>query len=139
MGVGCEQRFPQDFTLHLTWDKVSRLESQYVIPKAISDKVSRSPFVTLKRGLNIRYPRYAFTEQGVVMLSSILCSKRVIQANEQNVFASLREHVLFCKGINFGVGQERPFSKNEGLTPNLQKGRPADVPCVLWIERLGKK
>jgi hypothetical protein len=31
--------------------------------------------VTLKRGLNIKYPPYAFSEQGVAMLSSILRSK----------------------------------------------------------------
>jgi hypothetical protein len=46
-----------------------------------STKDLRSQFVTLKRGLNIKYSPYAFTEQGVAMLSSILRSKRAIQVN----------------------------------------------------------
>ena len=49
-------RFPQDFMFQLTWEEVSRLKSQFVISKAISDKGSRSQIVTLKRGLNIKYP-----------------------------------------------------------------------------------
>jgi hypothetical protein len=60
---------------------VSRLKSQFVISTAISRKISRSQFVTLKRGLNIKYPPYAFTEQGVAMLSSVLRSKRAVSVN----------------------------------------------------------
>ena len=40
-------------------------------------KSSRSQIVILKRGQNIKYFPYAFTEQGVAMLSSVLRSKRV--------------------------------------------------------------
>jgi hypothetical protein len=49
--------------------------------------------VTLKRGLNIKYPPYAFTEQGVAMLSSILRSKRAIQVNIEimRAFVNLRQ------------------------------------------------
>ena len=56
------ERFPQDFMFQLTWEEVSLLKSQFVPSNAISDKVSRSQIVTLKRGLNIKYPPYAFTE-----------------------------------------------------------------------------
>ncbi len=42
-------------------------------------ELSRSQIVTLKRGKNIKYLSYAFTEQGVAMLSSVLRSKRAIQ------------------------------------------------------------
>lgn len=42
---------------------------------------SRSQFVTLKRGSNIKYLPYAFTEQGVAMLSSVLRSPRGIEVN----------------------------------------------------------
>jgi len=85
--------FPKDFMFRLTWDEVSRLKSQFVTSKAISDKVSRSQFVTLKRGLNIKYPPYAFTEQGMAMLSSILRSKRAIQVNIEimRAFVKLRQ------------------------------------------------
>jgi len=42
---------------------------------------SRSQFVTLKRGQNVKYLPYAFTEQGVAMLSSVLRSPRAIEVN----------------------------------------------------------
>jgi len=34
-----------------------------------------------KRGSNIKYLPYAFTEQGVAMLSSVLRSSRAVQVN----------------------------------------------------------
>jgi hypothetical protein len=37
--------------------------------------------VTLKRGQHAKYPPYAFTEQGVAMLSSVLKSPRSVQVN----------------------------------------------------------
>jgi ORF6N domain len=42
---------------------------------------SRSQTVTLKRGQNIKYLPYAFTEQGVAMLSSVLRSRRAAEVN----------------------------------------------------------
>ena len=53
------ERFPEYFMFRLTKEEV------------IS---SRSQFVTLKQGQNIKYFPYAFTEQGVAMLSSVLNS-----------------------------------------------------------------
>ncbi len=87
------ERFPRDFMFQLTWDEVSRLKSQFVTSNVICDKVSRSQFVTLKRGLNIKYPPYAFTEQGVAMLSSVLRSRRAIQVNIEimRAFVNLRK------------------------------------------------
>ena len=60
------RRFPADFMFQLT------------IEEAI---FSRSQFATLKQGQNIKYLPYAFTEQGVAMLSSVLNSERAIQVN----------------------------------------------------------
>lgn len=56
---------------------------------------SRSQIVTLKKGYNIKYLPYAFTEQGVAMLSSVLKSKRAIQANIEimRAFVRLKEMV----------------------------------------------
>jgi hypothetical protein len=54
-------RFPDDFVFRLTHQEVARLRSQFVISK--------------KRGRGgRRYAPYAFTEQGVAMLSSVLRS-----------------------------------------------------------------
>ena len=62
-------RFPADFMFELTRDEA----------EAISR--SRSQFVTLKRGQNIKYLPYAFTEQGIAMLSSVLRSPRAVEVN----------------------------------------------------------
>jgi hypothetical protein len=51
---------------------------------------SRSQIVILKRGLNLKYPPYAFTEQGVAMLSSVLNSSRAIQVNIEIMRAFVR-------------------------------------------------
>ena len=62
-------RFPEDFMFQLTAH-----EARAVVG-------SRSQNVTLKRGENIKYLPYAFTEQGVAMLSSILRSPRAVEVN----------------------------------------------------------
>ncbi|MBI4652387.1 ORF6N domain-containing protein [Candidatus Desantisbacteria bacterium] len=61
------KRFPLDFMFQLSQEEVSEL--------------SRSQFVILKRGKNIKYLPYVFTENGVAMLSSVLNSERAIQVN----------------------------------------------------------
>ena len=49
--------------------------------KEIANARSRSQNVTLKtrRGYNIKYQPYAFTEHGILMLSSVLESDRAVQ------------------------------------------------------------
>jgi hypothetical protein len=81
------ERFPEDFMFQLTWDEAVQL--------------SRSQFVTLKRGQNPKYRPYAFTEQGVAMLSSVLRSKRAVQVNIviMRVFVRLREILLTHKDL----------------------------------------
>src|ERR1041384_2990018 len=63
------ERFPSDFMFQLTRQEVARLRSQIVTLK------------NLGRGEHMKYLPYAFTEQGVAMLSSVLRSKRAIQVN----------------------------------------------------------
>jgi len=60
------ERFPEDFMFQLTQKEFAILRSQSVTS---SDWGGR------------RYPPYAFTEQGVAMLSSVLRSPRAIQVN----------------------------------------------------------
>ncbi|MDD4899342.1 MAG: ORF6N domain-containing protein [Candidatus Omnitrophica bacterium] len=75
------KRFPDDFMFQLSWEEA---------------ECSRSQFVTLKQGANIKYLPYAFTEQGVAMLSSVLNSERAIQVNIliMRAFTRLKE-ILF--------------------------------------------
>ncbi|MHB8877155.1 MAG: ORF6N domain-containing protein [Myxococcaceae bacterium] len=82
-------RFPDDFMFQLSWDELDRVGG----PRVGEAARSRSQFVTLKRGGNIKYLPYAFTEQGVAMLSSVLRSNRAIEVNIEimRAFVRLRE------------------------------------------------
>ena len=51
---------------------------------------SRSQSVILKQGGNVKYRPYAFTEQGVAMLSSVLRSERAVQVNIEIMRAFVR-------------------------------------------------
>lgn len=72
-------RFPEDFAFQLTADEFRRLRSQTVTSKP-------------GRG-GRRTPPYAFTEQGVAMLSSVLRSSRAVQVNIEimRAFVQLRQ------------------------------------------------
>jgi hypothetical protein len=50
----------------------------------------RSQIVTLKRGEHIKYRPYAFTEHGILMLSSVLNSERAIKVNIEIMRAFVR-------------------------------------------------
>ena len=68
-------RFPEDFMFQLTEEEFSNLKSQIVI----------SSWGGLRRARP-----YAFTEQGVAMLSSVLRSKRAVQVNIEIMRAFVR-------------------------------------------------
>jgi hypothetical protein len=74
------QRFPADFMFQLTKTEHENMRSQFVTT-SVHTNTSRSQTVTLKRGQNVKYLPYAFTEQGVAMLSSVLRSSRAVQVN----------------------------------------------------------
>jgi len=80
-------RFPEDFMFILTSEEANEL--------------SRSQFVILKRGQNVKYLSYAFTENGVAMLSSVLSSERAVEVNIQimRTFTRLREMLLTHKDL----------------------------------------
>jgi len=72
-------RFPDDFMFQLTSEELQRLRSQIVT--LIRGAALRSQTVILKRGEHMKYLPYAFTEQGVAMLSSVLRSPRAVEVN----------------------------------------------------------
>lgn len=71
-------RFPPDFIMQLTLEEVETLRSQSVISNGRGGR---------------RYRPYAFTEQGVAMLSSVLRSERSVRVNIEimRVFVRLRQ------------------------------------------------
>jgi hypothetical protein len=79
-------RFPEDFMFQLTkaeteeWERLKPLRSQIVILKTA-------------RGTHRKYQPYAFTEHGILMLSSVLKSQRAVQVNIQimRTFVRLRQ------------------------------------------------
>ena len=87
-------RFPDDFMFQVTR------------PEAEAIRRSRSQFVTLKRGQNIKYLPYAFTEQGIAMLSSVLRSPRAVEVNIaiMRAFVRLRELLATHKDLAEKLG-----------------------------------
>src|SRR6266852_4356363 len=81
------KRFPKDFMFHLVWEE--------------AEQVLRSQSVILKRGQHRKFRPYAFTEQGVAMLSSILRSDRAIEVNIaiMRAFVRLREILASHKDL----------------------------------------
>lgn len=79
-------RFPSDFMFALTSKEIDGLVSQNVIPSK-SNLGGATPF--------------AFTEQGVAMLSSVLNSKKAIEINIQIIrsFVFLRKYALSHKDL----------------------------------------
>ena len=88
-------RFPEDFMFQLTQDEASHSRSQFVTLNNYDASRSqiatlkqgseslRSQIVTLKsgRGQNIKYLPYAFTRNGIAMLSSVLRSDTAVEVN----------------------------------------------------------
>jgi hypothetical protein len=92
-------RFPGDFMFQLTSEDIKNLRSQFATSSSSPVTMRlRSQIVTLKRGQHLKYLPFAFTEQGVAMLSSVLKSGRAIQVNIaiMRVFARVKE--LWVRG-----------------------------------------
>jgi phage regulator Rha-like protein len=73
--------------------------------------------VTLKQGQNVKYRPYAFTEQGVAMLSSVLNSDRAIQVNIviMRAFVKIREILSTHKELAHKLAEfEHKTEKHDG-------------------------
>jgi hypothetical protein len=79
------ERFPEDFMFQLSREEFAILRSQSVTS---SDWGGR------------RYPPYAFTEQGVAMLSSVLRSQRAIQVNIEVMRAFIRLRKMLASHVD---------------------------------------
>lgn len=76
-----KDRFPPDFLFQLNKQEVVRLRSQFVTSNARGGR---------------RYAPYAFTEQGVAMLSSVLRSKRAVLVNVEIMRAFVRLRAILA-------------------------------------------
>jgi len=87
-------RFPRDFMFELTRDEYNSLRTQ---------------FATLEkgRGKYSKFNPFAFTEQGVAMLASVLNSQKAIQVNIVIVraFVLLRQHLSDYKNLKMEIAK----------------------------------
>jgi hypothetical protein len=84
------ERFPEDFMFVLTREEYNRLRSQFATIEISG------------RGKYSKYQSFAFTEQGVAMLASILSSPAAIEVNIQIVraFVFVRQCALNYAELN---------------------------------------
>lgn len=82
-------RFPEEFCFHLEDAELEILKSQLAVS---SGSPLRSQPVTLKsgRGQHRKYCPYAFTEQGIAMLSAVLRSDTAVKVSSR--YSTTRGH-----------------------------------------------
>lgn len=89
------ERFPEDFMFQLTREEAESSRSQFATLNEDSE-LSRSQIATLNgRGHNIKHLPYAFTENGIAMLSTVLRSQQAININIQimRAFNTMRHFI----------------------------------------------
>ena len=94
--TGCKKnliRFPEDFMFELSKIEFENWRSQIVT--SISDK------------MGLRHAPMAFTEHGILMLSSVLNSDKAIQTNIQimRIFVKVRQMLLDTTEIKLDIAQ----------------------------------
>ena len=118
-------RFPDDFMFELTRDEIRNI-SQSVICSS-----------TMKHAKNA----YAFTEQGVAMLSSVLHSKRAVEVNIEimRVFVRLREMMATHKELAFKLIelQERLEGHDEQIQSIFEAIRQLMTPPERERKKIG--
>ncbi|WP_026703775.1 ORF6N domain-containing protein [Flavobacterium soli] len=117
-------RFPEDFMFELSKDEFANWRSQFVTSN--SDK------------MGLRYAPMAFTEHGVLMLSSVLNSDKAIQTNIQimRIFSKIRQMLLDTTDLKIDILQiqkklenhdkniELVFSYLDELTEKKESQKP---------------
>jgi hypothetical protein len=129
-------RFPVDFMFQISAEEMEKV-SQVVIPPAqerTEKKVTNSSqFVTSSRKYRgKRYRPYAFTEQGVAMLSSILNSERAVKVNIaiMRAFVRLRDVLETNRELaqKFHALEQRVGKHDEKIDATLEAIRQLMAP-----------
>lgn len=92
-------RFPADFMFQLTNQEFTDLKSQ---------------FATASQWGGRRTPPYAFSEQGVAMLSSVLHSKRAVQVNIEIMRTFVRLRKLLASNVELAERLDQLEAKYDG-------------------------
>lgn len=97
-----KERFPDDFMFQLTTEEAQNWKSQIVISN--------------KERMGLRKKPLAFTEHGILMLSSVLNSPRAVQVNIaiMRAFVKLRELMISHKDLARKIEElEQKFNKHD--------------------------
>ncbi|MFO7618511.1 MAG: ORF6N domain-containing protein [Thermoplasmata archaeon] len=120
------QRFPEEFCFQLRDKEPDTLTSQIVISN--DGRTLKSQFATSSRGGRRTMP-YAFTEQGVAMLSAVLRSDTAIKTSIQimNAFVAMRHFIasnalLFQRMDALEIKQFETENKVERVLAALDSG-----------------
>ncbi|MGV3684013.1 MAG: ORF6N domain-containing protein [Daejeonella sp.] len=100
------ERFPPDFMFRINEDEWTVLRSQ---------------IATLKRGKHSKYRPFAFTEYGVLMLSSVLNSGKAIQVNIQlvRIFSRLRHLINDHHSLRIDISEIKTKLNNHDKSIEL--------------------
>jgi hypothetical protein len=100
-------RFPEDFMFELTKTEFENWRSQFATSN-YSDK------------MGLRYAPFVFTEHGVLMLSSVLKSKKAVQVNIQimRIFTRIRQ--MLIDNTELRLGFEELKKKTDNNTKNIE-------------------
>lgn len=102
-----QERFPEDFMFELNKEEFEIWRSQFGTSK-FSDK------------MGLRYAPYAFTEHGVLMLSSVLSSSKAVKVNLQimRLFTKLRRDMIDNTELRLLL--EKLTHKTDNNTKNIE-------------------
>lgn len=114
-------RFPDDFMFKLT-----RAEAEALIR-------SRSQIATLKRGQNIKYLPYAFTENGAIMAANVLNSPQAVRMSVFVVRAFVKMREMLSGSRELAAELKKLEAK---LTARLDGHEAAIVDVLQRIMRL---
>ena len=113
-------RFPSDFMFQLTAEEAKRLIFQFGISKSRGGR---------------RHMPYAFTEQGVAMLSSVLNSERAVKVN----IAIMRAFVKLRKTLETNRKLARKFSDLERRVGKHDEEIAAIIEAIRQLMAPGEK
>lgn len=121
-------RFPEDFMFHMTQPEAKSWWTE------VMDVRLRSQNVTLKRGQHMKYRPYAFTEHGILMLSSVLNSERAIQVKIAIMRAFVRLRKILASHVELARKLDALEKKYDApRTPYLVPRTPFLDPRVSFL------
>lgn len=100
-------RFPEDFMFELSKEELDNWRTQFATSNSVK--------------LGLRYAPMAFTEHGVLMLSSVLNSEQAIQTNIQimRIFSKIKQHFSDVSDIRTDLDKIKNKLENQGKNIEL--------------------